>query len=315
MTIGTWLGIWLEHYAKNEVKPSTLHLYQKICNSYILPALAAVKLKSLTPQAIQVFINNLGLAPKTVKNIHGILHRGLQQAVRLKHIPNNPATACILPRIPKKNIKPFDDKQIADFLKALQGHEYETLYLVTLFTGARQSEILGLRWQCVDFNQGTIMINAQLLRDYANGGYYFDESTKNNKHRIITPASFVMNALKRHKVERMRLQLRAGMVWVENDYVFTNAIGEHLKHPTVYKNYKRVVSDLGIPAARYHDLRHSYAVAALRAGDDVKTVQENLGHHTAAFTLDQYGHVTEQMKKESAARMDAFINGVKSSKG
>ena len=156
-----------------------------------------------------------------------------------------------------------------------------------------------------------VLINAQLLRDYANGGYYFTEDTKNDKHRIITPASFVMKALQHHKVKQAESCLLAGSAWVESDYVFTNPIGEHLKHPTVYKNYKRVVESLGIPTARYHDLRHSYAVAALRAGDDVKTVQENLGHHTAAFTLDQYGHVTEQMKKESSARMDIFINRVK----
>ena len=69
--------------------------------------------------------------------------------------------------------------------------------------------------------------------------------------------------------------------------------------------------DLNIPDARFHDLRHTYAVASLQAGDDVKTVQENLGHHTAAFTLDQYGHVTERMKKESADRMEKFIREIR----
>ena len=93
--------------------------------------------------------------------------------------------------------------------------------------------------------------------------------------------------------------------------VFTNEIGGHLTHGTVYKNFKRIISDLGLPEARFHDLRHSYAVAALQSGDDVKTVQENLGHHTAAFTLDVYGHVSERMKQESAARMEGFIKSVK----
>jgi integrase len=79
----------------------------------------------------------------------------------------------------------------------------------------------------------------------------------------------------------------------------------------VYKNFKRIAASIGIPDARFHDLRHSYAVAAIRSGDDIKTVQENLGHHTAAFTLDVYGHVTEQMKRESANRMEAFISGLK----
>ncbi len=78
---------------------------------------------------------------------------------------------------------------------------------------------------------------------------------------------------------------------------------------------KTIVISLGLSELRFHDLRHSYAVAALQSGDDVKTVQEALGHHAAAFTLDVYGHVTDKMKSESAARMEAFIEGVNSCKG
>ena len=96
----------------------------------------------------------------------------------------------------------------------------------------------------------------------------------------------------------------------KDNLVFTNEIGENLVHLTVYNNFKRIAETLGIPDARFHDLRHSYAVASLSSGDDVKTVQENLGHHTAAFTLDVYGHVTDKMKRDSADRMDAFIKTV-----
>ena len=92
--------------------------------------------------------------------------------------------------------------------------------------------------------------------------------------------------------------------------MFTNEIGEHISPHTLYHNYKRIVAAIGLPDTRLHDLRHSYAVAALQAGDDIKTVQGNLGHHAAAFTLDTYAHVTEQMKRDSADRMDAFIKGV-----
>jgi integrase len=251
-----------------------------------------------------------GLSPKTVKCIHGVLHKALEQAIKLGYIRANPADACQLPRLVKKEIKPLDKEQIANFLDAIRGHEFETLYLVTLFTGIRQSECIGLRWQCVDFENGNIVINAQIQRNRKSGEFYFENTTKNDKVRRITPASFIMKALKKHRVEQYKARLLAGEAWTESDYVFTNALGEHLKHGNVYKKYKRIVKDLGIPLARYHDLRHSYAVSALQASDDVKTVQENLGHHTAAFTLDQYGHVTEQMKKESAARMDNFIKGI-----
>lgn len=92
--------------------------------------------------------------------------------------------------------------------------------------------------------------------------------------------------------------------------MFTNELGGHLMPHTVYQNYKKVVAAIGRPDARFHDLRHSYAVAAIKGGDDIKTVQGNMGHATAAFTLDVYGHVTDQMKQASAARMEKFIQSV-----
>ena len=75
-------------------------------------------------------------------------------------------------------------------------------------------------------------------------------------------------------------------------------------------NFKRVMRSLGLSELRFHDLRHTFAVNSLKAGDDIKTVQENLGHATAAFTLDVYGHVTKQMKQDSALRMEQFIQSV-----
>ena len=93
-------------------------------------------------------------------------------------------------------------------------------------------------------------------------------------------------------------------------YVFCDAMGRHLSPSTVYQKFKRIANDIGVPDTRLHDLRHSYAVASLQAGDDIKTVQSNLGHHTASFTLDVYGHVTAQMQQASADRMDAYIRTI-----
>lgn len=140
-------------------------------------------------------------------------------------------------------------------------------------------------------------------------------SLKNDKPRIITPAQFVMKTLQEQRRLQAEWRLLAGPAWQEGNFVFTNQLGGHLRKQTVYNRFKSIARSIGIPEARFHDLRHTYAVTSLQAGDDVKTVQENLGHHTAAFTLDVYGHVTDQMKKDSAARMDTFINRIKSCKG
>ena len=195
-------------------------------------------------------------------------------------------------------------------MKAIQGHRYEMLYTVTLFTGMREGEALGLMWECVDFKKGTILINKQMQREKKKNGQYLLVPTKNGKSRTITPAPWVLKLLRTQRAKQAEQQLRAGPIWEDSGLVFTNELGHHLAIHTVYKDFKQIAASIGCPDARFHDLRHSYAVAAIRSGDDIKTVQDNLGHATAAFTLDVYGHVTDQMKRESAARMESYIKDV-----
>lgn len=315
--MGQWLDIWQRDYL-GAVKPFTVQCYERSVRLYIRPALGAIKLEALDAHTVQQFINELGqprgekpaLSPKTVRNAHGVLHKALQQAVRVGYIRFNPADSCELPRAERKEIKPLDDAAISAFLQAIKGHRFEAIYLTMLFTGLRRGEACGLTWDCVDLERGTILVNKQLQNVPGQPGEFRLVPTKNSKSRTITAAPFVVKLLRRHKTQQTEARLKAGPLWEDSGFVFCNEIGERISPSTVYHNYKRVVASIGLPEARLHDLRHSYAVAALRAGDDIKTVQGNLGHHAAAFTLDVYGHVTEEMKQASADRMEQFIKGV-----
>lgn len=312
MTVGLWLDIWTAEYLGG-VKPRTVDNYKGVVRSRIKPGLGAVKLDILTPHTIQSYYNGLtkeGLAPKTVKNIHGILHKALQQAVTNGYIRNNPADHCILPRPERRELAPLDEDMITAFLKAIEGHPLEELFTVTLFTGMREGEALGLLWDCVDLTKGMITIDKQLQLIRGSKGKYQMVPTKNSKGRTVALAPFVVSVLRRVKRKQLENRLRYGECWEDSGFVFTDELGHHLSASSVYKAFKRVVEEIGSPSTRFHDLRHSYAVASIKSGDDIKTVQENLGHATAAFTLDVYGHVTEQMKKESAARMEQFIKAV-----
>ena len=100
----------------------------------------------------------------------------------------------------------------------------------------------------------------------------------------------------------------------QKNLVFTTEFGRHINNKTLYMNYKRIMRKLGFPQLRFHDLRHTYAVVCLESGVDIKTLQENLGHATAAFTLDVYAHATNQMKKASADRMEQYIKSLQGSK-
>lgn len=207
-------------------------------------------------------------------------------------------------------------------MNAVKGHRYEIIFLVTVFTGLRKSEVCGLTWDCIDFKRGSILVNKQLQRaikrkrvDGADN-YVLPLSPKGDKWRTVVPAPFVMNLLKKQRTQQKEWRLKAGPAWEGcplGDLVFTDELGHHLIPDTVYDNLKRVVKSIGLPETRLHDLRHTYAVAAIRAGDDIKTVQGNLGHATASFTLDVYGHVTDQMKHDSADRMQQYIERMKKS--
>jgi integrase len=270
LTVGAWLDVWLAEYVENAVKPLTFYSYKTLCKNHIKPALGAMKLSALNAHSIQKFYNDLhrgfgdtesdktGLSPKTIKNIHGIVHKALEQAVILGYIKFNPSKATVLPRITKKEIKPLEEKEISALMSAMMGHKFETVYLVTLFTGLRQGEVLGLTWDCIDFNNGIILVNKQLIRDKNNGQYYLT-TLKNDKARNISPAPFVMTALRNQKNEQSKARLMAGQAWQNKDnLVFANELGECLKHFTVYKNFKRIVKSLGLQETRFHDLRHSY---------------------------------------------------------
>jgi len=319
MTVGEWLDTWSENYLGG-VKPRTVDIYKSDIRLYIKPALGAIRLEALTTHMIQNFYNGLSkerdgkpaLAAKTVKTIHGVFHHALKQAVANGLIRFNPAEACTLPRIEKKELKPLDEEEITKFLTAIKGHRYEDIYLVTLFTGLREGEVMGLTWDCVDFERGILLINKQMQLHQEKGmDAYKLVTPKNGRSRTVSAAPTVIARLKHRWLIQSQHRLKAGVTWSNPDsLVFTDELGGHLTKSSVYRAFKSVVKSIGRPDARFHDLRHSYAVAAIRSGDDIKTVQNNLGHATAAFTLDVYGHVTNKMKAESAARMEAFIKSV-----
>ena len=318
LSISEWMSIWAQDYLVG-VKASTAYLYRRTIELYIDPHLGHIRLDALNAHTVQHFYNELAkpskpdaapLSAKSIKNIHGVLHKALQQAVLLNYIRYNPTTACVLPKIVKKEIHPLTDQQTAQLLNLLKGSKYEIPLTVDLFTGLREGELLGLIWDCVDFEKGTILVNKQLRRSQRKGGTYYFSPPKNNKSRTITPAPYVMKLLQAQKVQQARQRLMAGPAWEDSGLVFTNEFGRYISYRAIFDSFKRIVKRIGLSDARIHDLRHTYAVNCIRAGDDIKTVQSNLGHATAAFTLDVYGHFTDDMRSVSAQRMEGFITNV-----
>lgn len=339
MTIAQWVDIWLDEYCGG-VKYRTAKHYRAQCETHIKPALGATKLSKLTTPQIQAFYNELGktghtvtrkdkktgkvtvtkepLSTKSIKNIHCILSKSLNTAIEVGYIKDNPASRAKLPKVERKEINPLTDEQVKAFMQALDAEEYSALYKVIVFTGLRESEAIGLTWDCIDFEKGVLKINKQLQkRPIEDGGYTF-APLKNDKTRMLTVPPFVIDVLKARRMQQLQERFEAGSLWKgyqstkeqKTALVFTTATGEPINPKVVYLHYKKIAAQIDAPDSRVHDLRHTYAVLSLQNGDDVKTVQGNLGHATAAFTLDVYGHVSEKMKEDSAARMQAYIDNM-----
>lgn len=333
MTVAEWLDLWLKEYSA-DWKHLTKQKYESVCRIHLKPALGACKLSKLTPPQIQSFYNELGrtgkasrkkdeksrdaerpepLSPKSIRLIHGVFSKALNTAVRVGYIRRNPAELCTIPKLPKKEISPLTDAQVKQFAALCKEENYGRVYLLILFTGLREGEALGLTWDCVDFKQGVLKITKQLQRQ---GDKDVLVPLKNSKPRYLTVPPFVMQLLKDERMHQMEQRLAAGELWrnwqspeeMKTALVFLKADGSNITAAALYQRYKHLAELIGAPESRVHDLRHTFAVLSLQNGDNVKTVQDNLGHATAAFTLDVYGHVSEKMKEDSAARMQNYID-------
>ena len=327
LSFGAWLDSWIRNYCITR-KPNTVDQYEYQIRINIKPALGEVPLSELNGEQIQQLYNRLmlphkvvsrngrlmkskGLSPKSIKNVHGVIHESLSKAVKLHYISENPSESCELPKTLKFEIQPIPSEKIGLFLEEIQADEYAALLFVTLFTGMRQGEIMGLCWACVDFDRELLTVKYQLQRERKKGGQYKLVTLKNDRVRVIKPASFVFNELHKIKAVQEYQQKLCKGEW-QNRYglVFTDSVGNSCKKSTVYNHFKRICRKLGYPKIRFHDLRHTFATISLQNHDNVKTVSQNLGHATVAFTLDIYGHVSDEMRRESAAKMQKFYDSI-----
>ncbi len=333
LTVREWSEIWLAEY-NNDVKETTRENYLYQIVEHINPAMGALKLTAITAPMIQKMYNDVmkphkalrkgkggkmvsktvpGLSAKSVRNLHGVCHKMFAKAVRLRYVRINPCEDAELPRVVKKEMKPIEGQHFVDFLAEIKNDKFCDLFFVDVFTGMRQGEILGLTWDCVDFICGTITVKQQLqqIRKRGCASTFKFLPTKNDKIRVLQPAPDVMKVLQKIHKQQNEYKMASGHCWNnEDNLVFVNEKGGHLIDDTVLKHLKKIVKKIGIPETRFHDLRHTYATNAIRIGDPIKTVSENLGHATVAFTLDVYGHVIPSMKQDSADRMQRLIDAM-----
>lgn len=262
ITVKDWLTEWLDLY-RSSVKRGSKAQCETIVELHLIPRIGSILLKDLTPMDIQrqvIAPLTKIRSPKTIHNIHGVLHKALEQAVMLHYITTNPANGCDLPRIPKKEtIKPLDKADIKCLLSKLDGDPEEYLFKVALVTGLRSGELIGLTWDCVDFENSVIRITHQMTSPRKPGEEYEIEETKSSNYRTLSPAPIVFQWLKLQKAKQEKEKQTLGKAWNSGRYknlVFTMLNGSHYTQSWVYKMFQRVLKSAGLGHYRVHDLRH-----------------------------------------------------------
>jgi integrase len=218
-------------------------------------------------------------------------------------IPRNAATSAKLPQLRQAEISPLSPAQAKAFLEAAQGDRLEALYVLAITAGLRQGELLGLMWEDVDLEAGTL----QARRTLSNGTFAASKTAKSRRN--VKSAANALETLKHHRKRQLDERERMANLWQEHGLVFVTGIGTPInRHNLNCRSFKPLLKHAGLPDIRFHDLRHICATLLLSKGVHAKFVQELLGHATIAVTLDTYSHVLPGMGNHAADAMEDALS-------
>ncbi len=312
LTVGAFISKWMEDTARPALRPLTFRSYESIVRQHLLPAFGRTPLAKLTPADVQRYTNGklaAGLSPYTVRNHHAVLRRCLNQAVRWEVIPRNVASVVSPPRITIEEVRPLTPEDARAFLRALDADRLAALYTLTLTLGLRQGEALGLRWEDIDLDAGTIAIRKTLQR--VNGSYVLGEPKTRRSRRSIALPEELRSILRTHRTRQVEERLRAGSLWEGEHWglVFTTEAGKPLSGAVVTHRFQSILRRSGLPRQRFHDLRHAAASFMLAQGVPMRVVMDVLGHSEIAVTANLYRHVMPELQREATNKTANLLWG------
>jgi integrase len=310
LTVGQFAERWLQDVVAHRVKPSSLYNYQKLARSYVIPMLGDIPLQKVTPVMVQRLYAQLlesGKSAKTVRLVHGWLRGLLEQAVEWQLLSRSPAARAKLPREVKPELTILTPEQIRAFLAVAEEDRLHALYALAATTGLRQGELLGLRWQDVNLEEGTLSV-VQALTEVGSELVLTTPKSAAGRRTLDLPV-VAATALRRWRKEQLVERLALGEAWAQPELVFTTKLGTPLAPSNLRRrSFRPLLQKADCPDVRFHDLRHSAATLMLAQGVQPRVLQEVLGHADIRMTLGRYGHVLREQKKEAARAVDAFLN-------
>jgi integrase len=299
-TVKAFLERWLE-VSKQRNKTRTYEGYDRIVALYLVPHLGHIVLGKLTPEHVQKMIDRLALAPNTVRNIRAVLRRALNQALKWELVSRNVATLVETPRITQAEMSALDQQQARALLRILKGDRLEALYRVALSLGLRRGEVLGLRWQDIDFDTATLRIAQTVQRTRTQGLIIGTPKTKSSLRTLSIPP-VLLAVLKRH-----RSRQEAEGIDNPQDLVFISTTGTPLEPDNITHRFKTFAKAAELPDdIHFHSLRHSCATLLLAQGVPMYVVKDILGHDQISTTM-KYTHPTPETMRDATAELDLLF--------
>lgn len=319
VTLGQYLTeSWLPAQ-EQRLRRSSLSDYRDRINNYVLPTLGGIPLQDLNAAHLDRLYADLlahggrrgqPLAPKTVRNVHAVISKALSAATRKRLVNRNVALDADPPKVRgpgEREMETWTPEELRLFLQGIAHHRLAPAYLLSASTGMRRGEVLGLRWRDIDLDNATVAIRQTLIS--VRYEITLSEPKTARGHRTISLDPATVAVLRAHLAMQQAERDRYGEAYEDHNLVFARPDGRPL-HPDYFsQTFDRTVKRLGLKKVRLHDLRHTYATLALRAGVDPKTVSARLGHATVAFTLDVYTKAVPQLDREAADKIADLIFG------
>lgn len=324
MLMKDWIKIWSEQYSKKKNRPSTWRGYETFIRNRIIPKLGEIRLSKLEPYHIQQFYNELKTEPRldgkegtisssSIIKIHAILHKCLVDARRNKLISWNPSDETDRPHKEIQETKILSTDQMDIFLEEIKKYRYYAGYLLSIGSGLRPGEVLALKWSNLNLKEKTISIEETLTRvlnDEPNATtktkVITQEAKTQKSKRTLALAKRLAAALRAHRISQVKEKLIAGDKYIDKDYVFATPIGGHVEYRNFYRSFQACLVKCKIPPVKLYALRHTFATRLLEDGEDIRIIQEILGH-TDIRTTNIYTHVTQEIKKQSANKIDLHL--------
>ena len=283
---------------------------------YVLPRLGHVKLRDLSPLHIQTLWSDLlangrtrggGLSAVSVAGVRRVLRKVLNDAVAWELMDRNPVLRVKAPRVESTEMRTWSSQDARRFLDRTADDRLHSLWVLAITTGMRRGELAGLRWIDIDLDAGFIALrNTRVAVQHAVHEY---EPKSRTSRRSVAIDALVVTVLRGHRRRQLEERLAWGVAYHDSGYVFTNEDGRPLHPNRITLLFRRNREELGLPAVRLHDLRHTSASLMLTAGVHPKVVSERLGHSSIAITLDLYSHVIPGMQAEAADKLGAMMLG------